>query len=193
MSKIYFTNTQKNFSEVKKIEGTLGTSSKLPEGCFLFKEEQPDGEEPKMFNLRKVDAKLFFAKRYWYFVLLITSLSIIFLLSYPIVAILYFLALEALFYFGKPFSSYGKAKKFLFGMKVVAVAVFAIAGFKLFGSLENIDGTLKITQVALLGTIIAFSRFGAQGIYNKYRELYNLVEDCEVDEASDIFVWRKQI
>lgn len=198
MGQIFFTNTARDFSEIKKIEGTLGkpklASDKIPENCFLFREENPEGKKPKMFNLKKINSLKFFAKRYWYFILLISTLSILYIFYTPLVAIMFFVAMETFLYYYNPFSSLKKAKQTFFWLKAVALVLFIGTGYKLFGSLDNIDNTLRLTQTTLLATLIAFARYNAQGIYNKYKEIYALVDDCETsEEKTEIFVWKKQI
>ncbi len=198
MSHVFYTNTREDFSEIKKIEGTLGkpvaSSRQIPEDCFLFREEQPNNGKPKTFSLKRIDPKRFFLKRYWYLASLILLLSILYAFYSPIIALLLFVGMEAFIYYGKPFSSVKKAKLTLITLKAVAVVLFIISGFLLFGGLGNIDSSLRFSQTTMFGTLIAFARYYAQGIFNKYREIYKLVGDCEADEDdSNIFVWKKQI
>ncbi len=198
MSNEFFTNTERDFSSVKKIIGAIGKpnvqhgSDPIPEDCYLFKEESDTGQ--KTFFLKKLDTRLFLLKKYWYFAVPLFILSLLFVLYTPVYAILVMAGMELFLHYLNPFTSITKASRGLTIIRWLSVVMFLVSGYYLFRGLENIDLSLQISQTLLFSTILVYARFNIQGIANKYREIYLLVEDCfsELDD-SGVFVWRKQL
>lgn len=187
---IYYTNTERNFSETAKLEGTMGRrSSPRNNNHFVF--EIKKGEETIQHDLEKIHTLYFIWKRYKLFTIATALMLMFYLYFSPIVAILLYLSIEAAVYYVKPFETIRKAQQYTTGIRYLALAIFIYAGFNLFGGLEDVYNSLRLTQTLLYGTLIVFSLFYFHGLIHKYDKVYRLLKS-EDDDITDtgVYMWR---
>ena len=147
----------------------------------------------KSFRAVKISTYLFLLRKYWFFFLAFSILSLIYMISMP-----FYASLSALVFwlFLKIFKPYKSRKRLRLGSKIIFIVSFILSLFSFYMLMSSTDYrmVLSLSQGIFYGMFLSYISYFFVGLFHKYENIY-AIDITHPDEwkTAERYIWEDKI